>query len=68
MRIRDPGWEKVGSGMGKIRIRDGKNSEPGWKKLGAGIRDKHPGSSTLDKHTKLYKKLLHPVFQMAPHH
>jgi hypothetical protein len=22
MRIRDPGWKKFGSGMGKIRIRD----------------------------------------------
>jgi hypothetical protein len=25
----DPGWEKFGSGMEKIRIRDGKNSDPG---------------------------------------
>jgi hypothetical protein len=24
MRVRDPGWEKIGSG-----IRDGKNSDPG---------------------------------------
>jgi hypothetical protein len=26
-----------------MRIRD-----PGWKKVGSGIRDKHPGSATLD--------------------
>ncbi len=26
-----------GSGMEKIRIRDGKNSDPGWKKFGSGI-------------------------------
>jgi hypothetical protein len=40
MRIRAPGFgmEKFGS-----RIRD-----PGWKKVGSGIRDKHPGSATLD--------------------
>jgi hypothetical protein len=24
----DPGWKKFGSGMEKIRIRDGKNSDP----------------------------------------
>ncbi len=34
MRIQDPGWT--------VRIRD-----PGWKKVGSGIRDKHPGSATL---------------------
>jgi hypothetical protein len=36
-----------GSGMEKIRIRGGKNSDPGWKKLGSGIRDgknSDPGS------------------------
>jgi hypothetical protein len=27
MRIRDPGWKKFGSGMEKIRIRDGKSQE-----------------------------------------
>jgi hypothetical protein len=27
-----------------MRIRD-----PGWKKVGSGIRDKHPGSATLEK-------------------
>ncbi len=37
MRIRDPEWRQVGSG-----IRDGKKSDPG-----SGIRDKHPGSATL---------------------
>jgi hypothetical protein len=25
----DPGWKKFGSGMEKIRIRDGKYSDPG---------------------------------------
>jgi hypothetical protein len=36
----DPGWIKFGSGMEKIRIRDGKNSDPGsWmKKIGSRIR------------------------------
>jgi hypothetical protein len=29
MWIMDPGWKKFGSGMAKIRIRDGKNSDPG---------------------------------------
>jgi hypothetical protein len=33
MRIRDPGWKKLGS-----RILDGKSH----------IRDKHPGSATLE--------------------
>jgi hypothetical protein len=28
-RTRDPGWKKFGSGMEKVRIRDGKNSNPG---------------------------------------
>ncbi len=42
------------SEMEKIRIRDGKNSDPGWKKFWSGmekirIRDKHPGSATLEK-------------------
>ncbi len=44
----DPGWKKFGSGMEKIRIRDGKNADtgsgmekirirdPGWKKFGSG--------------------------------
>jgi hypothetical protein len=36
-----------GSGMETVRIRD-----PGWKKDGSGIRDKHPGSATLE-HTLL---------------
>jgi hypothetical protein len=36
-----------------MRIRDGKNSDPRWKKFGSGmekirIRDKHPGSATLN--------------------
>jgi hypothetical protein len=39
MRIRDPE-----SGMEAVRIRD-----PGLKKVGSGIRDKHPGSATLEK-------------------
>jgi hypothetical protein len=41
MRIRDPG-----SG-----IRDGDSSDPGsgMEKVGSGIRDKHPGSATLEK-------------------
>ncbi len=30
--------------METVRIRD-----PGWKKVGSGIRDKHPGSATLDE-------------------
>jgi hypothetical protein len=34
MRIRDPGWRQFGSGM---------------KKVGSGIRDKHPGSATLQE-------------------
>jgi len=34
--------EDPGSGMETVRIRD-----PGWKKVGSGIRDKHPGSATL---------------------
>jgi hypothetical protein len=36
----DPGWIKFGSGMEKIRIRDGKNSDPGsrMKKIGSRIR------------------------------
>jgi hypothetical protein len=38
VRIRDPGWNKVGSG-----IRDGTKSDPGWNKVGSGIRDKHHG-------------------------
>jgi hypothetical protein len=29
--------------METVRIRD-----PGWKKVGSGIRDKHPGSATLN--------------------
>jgi hypothetical protein len=29
--------------MDTVRIRD-----PGWKKVGSGIRDKHPGSATLE--------------------
>jgi hypothetical protein len=36
MRIQDPGWKK-------IWIQD-----PGWQTVGSGIRDKHPGSATLD--------------------
>jgi hypothetical protein len=34
--------EDPGSGMETVRIQD-----PGWKKVGSGIRDKHPGSATL---------------------
>jgi hypothetical protein len=37
-----------------MRIRDGNNSDPGWKKVGSGIRDKHPGSATLQKLRVLY--------------
>jgi hypothetical protein len=44
VRNRDPGWNKFGSGMKKIWIRD-----MGWKKFGFGIRDKHPGSATLEE-------------------
>jgi hypothetical protein len=40
MWIQDPE-----SGMKKIRILDGKNSDPGWDKFW--IRDKHPGPATL---------------------
>jgi hypothetical protein len=29
----------LGSGMGKIWIRDGKNSDPGWKKIGSGMEE-----------------------------
>jgi hypothetical protein len=36
--------EDPGSGMETVRIRD-----PGLKKVGSWIRDKHPGSATLDK-------------------
>ena len=35
-----------------IRIRDGDSSDPGWKKVGSGIRDKHPGSATLEGSAK----------------
>jgi hypothetical protein len=53
MSTRAPGWKKFGSGMGKTRIRVGKNSDPGrensdpgWIKFGSGmekiwIQDKH---------------------------
>ncbi len=34
MRVRDPGWKKFGSGI---------------EKFGSGIRDKHPGSATVDE-------------------
>jgi hypothetical protein len=44
IRIRDPGWRQFGSG-----IRDGKKSD-----LGSGIRDKHPGSATLDNSVSLF--------------
>jgi hypothetical protein len=57
----DPGWKKVGSGMekrrirdGKKQIRDGKKADPGRKKGGSGMekspirdREKHPESATL---------------------
>ncbi len=33
----DPGWKKVGSGMEKIQIRDGKKSDPGWEKFRSGM-------------------------------
>jgi hypothetical protein len=36
-----------------MQIRDGKDSDPGWKKLGSGIRDKHPGSATLQYSAKI---------------
>jgi hypothetical protein len=36
--------EDPGSGMETVRIRD-----PGWKKVESRIRDKHPGSATLQK-------------------
>ncbi len=32
-----------GSGMEKIRIRDGKYSDPGWKKFGFGWKNSDPG-------------------------
>jgi hypothetical protein len=38
----DPGWNKFGSGMEKIRIRDGKNWDPEWKKMGSGINIPDP--------------------------
>jgi len=41
--IQDPGWKKFGSG-----IRDGKNSGQGTGMEKIRIRDKHPGSATLD--------------------
>jgi hypothetical protein len=31
-----------------MRIRDGDSSDPGWEKVGSRIRDKHPGSATLE--------------------
>jgi hypothetical protein len=44
----DPGLKYLNSlmrsGMGKIRTHD-----PEWKRFGSRIRDKHPGSSTLEK-------------------
>jgi hypothetical protein len=40
-RIRDPGWEKVGSGMKTSRIRDGKKSEPGSGMENSRIRDRN---------------------------
>jgi hypothetical protein len=39
IRIRDPGWEKFGSG-----IRDGKKSEPGTGIQDPGSRIREPGS------------------------
>jgi hypothetical protein len=44
MRIRDPGWKKFGSGMEKIRIQDGKNSDlvSGMEKFGSGINNPDP--------------------------
>jgi hypothetical protein len=29
-------------------IRDGDGSDPGWRQFGSGIRDKPPGSATLN--------------------
>jgi hypothetical protein len=39
LRIRIRDGKKFGSGMEKIRIWDGKNSDPGWKKCRYGIWD-----------------------------
>jgi hypothetical protein len=56
MRIRDPGWKQLRSGIRDL----------GWKKLRSGIRDKHLGSATLGKLIQkmdssyfLYYRLLH---------
>ncbi len=37
-----------------MRIRYEDSSEPGWKKVGSGIRDKHPGSATLNFWARFY--------------
>jgi hypothetical protein len=39
-----------------MRIRDGDSSSPGWKKVGSGIRNKHPGSATLEITDTILKK------------
>jgi hypothetical protein len=38
---------RCGSGSGNLS--DPGIWDPGWKKFGSGIRDKHPGSATLNK-------------------
>jgi hypothetical protein len=43
----DPGWRQFGSG-----IRDGTKSDPGSGMGKSRIRDKHPGSATLNSLTK----------------
>jgi hypothetical protein len=43
-------------------IRDPKNSDPGWKKFGSGIRDKHPGSATLNNRLRSEMEFLNGIF------
>jgi hypothetical protein len=50
-----------GSGMETVRIRD-----PGWKKVGSGIRDKHPGSATLDLRLNREKIRIHNKIILVP--
>jgi hypothetical protein len=50
-------FEDPGSGMETVWIRG-----PGWKRVGAGIRDKHPGSATLNFFKSSYFEVLDGIF------
>ncbi len=62
IRIRDPEWQKFGSG-----IRNGKNSDPGSGMKKIRIRDKHPGSAIiLVPWPRVMGKVLRPGEQGQP--